>query len=95
VKTAGAPFLAEGKNPSRLQLPSGWGVGGRRCTTSPFPAAPSERFKIKSEHDARTIGRSPTRTSALLHKVAQTSVSRRRQGGGIWRPTGQPYPIRR
>src|SRR5438270_4658114 len=28
VKTAGAPFLLEGKNPSGYSYQSGWGVGG-------------------------------------------------------------------
>ncbi len=32
IKTAGAPFVLEGRNPMGYGYQSGWGVGGRRCT---------------------------------------------------------------
>src|SRR6476661_6585642 len=51
VKTAGAPFLLEGKNPFGYSYQSGWGVGGAALHYfANFPRLLPNDFKIKSEH---------------------------------------------
>jgi len=50
-KTAGAPFLLEGKNPFGYSYQSGWGVGGAALHYfANLPRLLPNDFKIRSEH---------------------------------------------
>src|SRR5919108_603894 len=52
IKTAGAPFFLEGKNPFGYSYQSGWGVGGAALHYfANFPRLLPTDFKIKSEHN--------------------------------------------
>ncbi len=52
IKTAGAPFLLEGKNPFGYSYQSGWGVGGAALHYfANFPRLLPNDFKMKSEHN--------------------------------------------
>src|SRR5881227_686755 len=51
IKTAGAPFLLEGKNPFGYSYQSGWGVGGAALHYfANFPRLLPNDFKMRSEH---------------------------------------------
>ena len=88
IKPASGPFLLEGKNPFGYVYQAGWGVGGAALHYfANFPRLLPNDFKIKSEHAARSIGLSPTRTSRpTTIRSRKTSVSRetprRRKFGG-------------
>src|SRR5437660_9897135 len=52
VKTAGATFLLEGKNPFGYSYQSGWGVGGAALHYfANFPRLLANDFTINSEHN--------------------------------------------
>ena len=51
IRTAGAPFLLEGRNPYGYSGQSGWGVGGAALHYyANFPRLLPNDFKIRSEH---------------------------------------------
>src|SRR5438094_10144105 len=52
IKTAGAPFLLEGRNAVGYAYQSGWGVGGAALHYfANFPRLLPNDFKVKSEHN--------------------------------------------
>src|SRR5439155_1119737 len=52
IKTAGAPFILEGRNPVGYGYQSGWGVGGAALHYfANFPRLLPNDFKVKSEHN--------------------------------------------
>ena len=96
VKTAGAPFLLEGKNPFGYSYQSGWGVGGAALHYfANFPRLLPNDFKIKSEHNrAHDWPISYEDVAPFYDKVAQNiGVSGDAKAEEIWRPAGQPYPM--
>ena len=97
IKPAGAPFLLEGKNPVRLRLPGRLGRrAARHCTTSPTSRGFFRTIsRSRASTAARSIGRSPIRTSRpTTTRSRATSASRatprRRKSGGR---RAQPYPM--
>jgi len=96
IKTAGAPFLLEGKNPMGYSNQSGWGVGGAALHYfANFPRLLENDFNMKS-----TYGRGldwPIAYKDLapyFDKVAQdVGVSGDAKAEEIWRPAGKPYPM--
>src|SRR5205809_4188859 len=96
VKTAGAPFLLEGKNPFGYSYQSGWGVGGAALHYfANFPRLLPNDFKIKSEHNrAHDWPISYEHVAPFYDKVAQDiGVSGDAKAEEIWRPAGQLYPM--
>src|SRR5260370_31163791 len=96
IKTAGAPFLLEGKNPFGYSYQSGWGVGGAALHYfANFPRLLPNDFKIKSEHNrAHDWPISYEDVAPFYDKVAQDiGVSGDAKAEEIWRPAGQPYPM--
>ena len=96
VKTAGAPFLLEGKNPFGYSYQSGWGVGGAALHYfANFPRLLPNDFKIKSEHNrAHDWPISYEDVAPFYDKVAQDiGVSGDAKAEEIWRPAGRPYPM--
>jgi choline dehydrogenase-like flavoprotein len=96
VKTAGAPFLLEGKNPFGYSYQSGWGVGGAALHYfANFPRLLPTDFKIKSEHNrAHDWPISYEEVAPFYDKVAQEiGVSGDAKAEEIWRPAGKPYPM--
>jgi choline dehydrogenase-like flavoprotein len=96
VKTAGAPFLLEGKNPFGYSYQSGWGVGGAALHYfANFPRLLPNDFKIKSEHNrAHDWPISYQDVAPYYDKVAQDiGVSGDAKAEEIWRPAGQSYPM--
>src|SRR5258706_9389110 len=96
IKTAGAPFLLEGKNPFGYSYQSGWGVGGAALHYfANFPRLLPNDFKMRSEH-----GRgldwpiSYDDLAPYFDKVAQdVGVSGDAKAEERWRPAGAPYPM--
>jgi choline dehydrogenase-like flavoprotein len=96
IKTAGAPFLLEGRNPVGYSYQSGWGVGGAALHYfANFPRLLPNDFKVKSEH-----GRgldwpiSYQDVAPYFDKVARdVGVSGDAKAEEIWRPAGAPYPM--
>jgi choline dehydrogenase-like flavoprotein len=96
VKTAGAPFLLEGKNPFGYSYQSGWGVGGAALHYfANFPRLLPTDFKIKSEHNrAHDWPISYDDVAPFYDKVAQDiGVSGDAKAEEAWRPAGKPYPM--
>src|SRR5213593_1776150 len=96
IKTAGAPFLLEGKNPFGYSYQSGWGVGGAALHYfANFPRLLPNDFKIKSEHNrAHDWPISYEDVAPFYDKVAQNiGVSGDAKAEEIWRPAGQLYPM--
>jgi choline dehydrogenase-like flavoprotein len=96
VKTAGAPFVFEGKNPYGYSYQSGWGVGGAALHYfANFPRLLPNDFKIKSEHDrALDWPISYQDVAPYYDKVARDiGVSGDAKAEEIWRPAGEPYPM--
>src|SRR5258706_2002873 len=96
IKTAGAPFLLEGKNPFGYSYQSGRGVGGAALHYfANFPRLLPNDFKIKSEHNrAHDWPISYEDVAPFYDKVAQDiGVSGDAKAEEIWRPAGQPYPM--
>ena len=96
IKTAGAPFLLEGKNAFGYSYQSGWGVGGAALHYfANLPRLLPNDFKMKS-----TFGRGldwPIAYQDLApyyDKVAQEiGVSGDAKAEEIWRPAGKAYPM--
>src|SRR5216684_1871187 len=88
IKTAGAPFLLEGKNPFGYSYQSGWGAGGAALHYfANFPRLLPNDFRSRANTIARSTGRSLTRPSRpITTRLLATSVSpatpRRRKYGG-------------
>src|SRR5713226_7771268 len=96
IKTAGAPFLLEGKNPFGYSYQSGWGVGGAALHYfANFPRLLPNDFKIKSEHNrALDWPISYQDVAPYYDKVARDiGVSGDAKAEEIWRPAGQSYPM--
>ena len=96
IKTAGAPFLLEGKNPYGYSYQSGWGVGGAALHYfANFPRLLENDFKIKSEHNRALDWPIAYRDVAPFYdKVASdVGVSGSAKAEEIWRPRGRPYPM--
>src|SRR5262245_556404 len=91
VKTAGAPFLLEGKNPFGYSYQSGWGVGGAALHYfANLPRLLPTDFKIKSEHNrAHDWPISYEDVAPFYDKVAQDiGVSGDAKAEAISRPAG-------
>src|SRR5262245_5204659 len=96
VKTAGAPFLLEGKNPFGYSYQSGWGVGGAALHYfANFPRLLPTDFRIKSEHNrAHDWPISYSDVAPYYDKVAaDIGMSGDAKAEEIWRPAGAPYPM--
>ena len=96
IKTAGAPFLFEGKNPYGYSYQSGWGVGGAALHYfANFPRLLENDFKIKSEHNrALDWPISYGDVAPFYDKVASdVGVSGSAKAEELWRPRGKPYPM--
>jgi choline dehydrogenase-like flavoprotein len=96
LKTAGAPFLLEGKNPFGYGFQSGWGVGGAALHYfANFPRLLPNDFKIKSEHGrALDWPISYQDVAPYYDKSARDlGVSGDAKAEEIWRPAGEPYPM--
>src|SRR5712692_6926290 len=96
IKTAGAPFLLEGKNPFGYSYQSGWGVGGAALHYfANLPRLLPNDFKIRSEHNrALDWPISYQDVAPYYDKVARDiGVSGNARAEEIWRPAGEPYPM--
>src|SRR3989454_6254187 len=96
IKTAGAPFLLEGKNPFGYSYQSGWGVGGAALHYfANFPRLLANDFKMKSEHNRGLDWPiSYEDVAAYYDKVAlDVGVSGDAKAEELWRPAGKPYPM--
>ena len=93
VKTAGAPFLLEGKNPYGYSYQSGWGVGGAALHYfANFPRLLENDFNVKSAHKG-SLADLVWRGRALFDKVAAESAFRAAKGEEIWRSAAShPMP---
>lgn len=96
IKTAGAPFLLEGRNPVGYSYQSGWGVGGAALHYfANLPRLLPNDFKVKSEH-GRGLDWPITYkdVAPYFEKVARDiGVSGDAKAEEIWRPAGPPYPM--
>jgi len=96
IKTAGAPFILEGRNPVGYAYQSGWGVGGAALHYfANFPRLLPNDFKVKSEHNRGLDWPiSYQELAPYYDKVARdVGVSGDAKAEEIWRPTGAPYPM--
>ena len=96
IRTAGAPFLLEGKNPFGYSGQSGWGVGGAALHYfANFPRLLPNDFKIKSEHNrALDWPISYSDVAPYYDKVARdVGVSGDARAEEVWRPAGDAYPM--
>src|SRR5258708_2958135 len=96
IKTAGAPFLLEGKNPFGYRYQSGWGVGGAALHYfANFPRLLPNDFRRKSENNRGLDWPIWYRDVAPYYdKVAQdVGVSGDAKAEEAWRPAGKPYPM--
>jgi choline dehydrogenase-like flavoprotein len=96
IRTAGAPFLLEGRNPYGYSGQSGWGVGGAALHYyANFPRLLPNDFKIRSEHGrALDWPISYSDVAPYYDRVAnEIGVSGDAKAEEIWRPAGQPYPM--
>ncbi len=96
IKTAGAPFLLEGRNPVGYSYQSGWGVGGAALHYfANFPRLLPNDFKVKSEHNRGLDWPISYQDLApYFDKVARdVGVSGDAKAEEIWRPAGAPYPM--
>jgi len=96
IKTAGAPFILEGRNPMGYSYQSGWGVGGAALHYfANFPRLLPNDFKVKSEHNRGLDWPISYQDLAPYYdKVARdVGVSGDAKAEEIWRPAGAPYPM--
>ncbi|OLE19261.1 MAG: hypothetical protein AUG50_04155, partial [Betaproteobacteria bacterium 13_1_20CM_3_63_8] len=96
IKTAGAPFLLEGKNAFGYSYQSGWGVGGAALHYfANLPRLLPNDFKVKSEHGrALDWPISYDELAPYYDKVAKDiGVSGDAKAEERWRPAGEPYPM--
>ena len=96
IKTAGAPFILEGRNPVGYAYQSGWGVGGATLHYfANFPRLLPNDFKVKGEHGRGLDWPIAYKDLAPFYdKVAlDVGVSGDAKAEEIWRPAGKPYPM--
>src|SRR5258705_1352779 len=96
IKTAGAPFILEGRNPMGYSYQSGWGVGGAALHYfANFPRLLPNDFKVKSEHNRGLDWPIDYKDVAPYYdKVARdVGVSGDAKAEEIWRPAGAPSPM--
>src|SRR3989475_4438821 len=96
IKTAGAPFILEGRNPVGYAYQSGWGVGGAALHYfANFPRLLPNDFKVKSEHNRGLDWPISYQDLAPYYdKVARdVGVSGDAKAEEIWRPAGAPFPM--
>ena len=96
IKTAGAPFLLEGKNPFGYSYQSGWGVGGAALHYfANFPRLLPNDFKMKSEHNRGLDWPISYKDLAPWYdRVAlDVGVAGDAKAEEAWRPAGKPYPM--
>jgi choline dehydrogenase-like flavoprotein len=96
IRTAGAPFLLEGKNPYGYAGQSGHGVGGAALHYfANFPRLLPNDFKMKSEYGrAQDWPITYTDVAPYYDRIAQEiGVSGDAKAEEIWRPKGEPYPM--
>src|SRR5437868_2839728 len=96
IKTAGAPFLLEGKNPFGYSYQSGWGVGGAALHYfANFPRLLANDFKMKSEHNRALDWPIDYRDVAPYYdKVARdVGVAGDAKAEELWRPAAEAYPM--
>src|SRR3954454_25108584 len=96
VKTAGAPFLLEGKNAFGYSYQSGWGAGGAALHYfANLPRLLANDFKMKSEHGRGLDWPINYQDVAPWYdRVAQDiGISGDAKAEEIWRPAGEPYPM--
>jgi choline dehydrogenase-like flavoprotein len=96
IKTAGAPFILEGRNPFTYGYQSGRGAGGAALHYfANFPRLLPSDFTIKSEHNRALDWPISYETLVPYYdKVAQDiGVSGDAAAEEKWRPKGQPYPM--
>src|SRR5258706_11479969 len=96
IKTAGAPFVLEGRNAFGYSYQSGWGVGGAALHYfANLPRLLPNDFKMKSEHN-RGLDWPISYQDVAPHydKVARdVGVSGDAKAEEKWRPAGAPYPM--
>src|SRR5499427_8130040 len=96
IRTAGPPFLLEGRNPMGYAYQSGWGVGGAALHYfANLPRLLPNDFRIRSEHGrAHDWPISYQDVAPYYDKVARDiGVSGDAKAEEIWRPAGPPYPM--
>lgn len=96
IKTAGAPFLLEGKNPMGYSYQSGWGAGGAALHYfANFPRLLENDFNVKSEHGRGLDWPIAYKDVAPFYDkvAAHVGVSGDAKAEEIWRPAGAPYPM--
>src|SRR5207302_2446587 len=96
IRTAGAPFLLEGKNPYGYAGQSGFGVGGAALHYfANFPRLLPNDFKMKTEYGrAQDWPITYADVAPYYDRVAQEiGVSGDAGAEEIWRPKGEPYPM--
>src|SRR5258706_1164264 len=96
IKTAGAPFLLEGKNPFGYSYQSGWGVGGAALHYfANFPRLLPNDFNMKSEHGRGLDWPIAYKDLAPWYdRVAvDVGVAGDAKAEEAWRPAGKPYPM--
>src|SRR5437868_15078216 len=96
IRTAGAPFLLEGKNPYGYAGQSGWGVGGAALHYfANFPRLLPTDFRIKSEHGRShdwpiTYDDVAPYYDRVAHDIGVAGDAKAEESG---RPAGQAYPM--
>jgi choline dehydrogenase-like flavoprotein len=96
IKTAGAPFLLEGRNPVGYSYQSGWGVGGAALHYfANFPRMLETDFRVKSEFGRGLDWPIAYKDLAPWYDkvAADVGVSGDAKAEEIWRPAGKPYPM--
>jgi len=96
LKTAGAPFLLEGKNPFGYSYQSGWGVGGAALHYfANFPRLLPNDFRSRaSTSRPRLADLIRRRCAPITIRWRKTSASPAiANAEEPWRPAGKPYPM--
>ena len=96
IKTAGAPFLLEGKNPFGYAGQSGWGVGGASLHYfANHPRLLETDYKMKSTHGRGLDWPIAYKDVAPFYdRVADDiGMSGDAKGEERWRPAGKAYPM--
>ncbi len=96
IRTAGPPFILEGKNPFGYVAQSGWGVGGAALHYfANLPRYLPTDFKMKSEHNRGLDWPIAYEDLAPFYDkvAAEIGVSGDAKAEEVWRPAGAPYPM--
>jgi choline dehydrogenase-like flavoprotein len=97
IKPPAGPFILEGRHPVSYGNQGGWGVGGAALHYfANFPRLLPNDFRIKSEHGrAHDWPIAYADVAPYYDKVARdVGVSGDAKAEEIWRPAGEPYPMR-